>query len=70
MQLEQEHHEMDQRQQQGDQQQEQEQGHRRQRHGHQDAPQEFVPFKRDTESDEQRLRRQVREDEEKGKQQS
>jgi hypothetical protein len=29
-----------------------------------------VPFQRDTESDEQRLRRQVREDEERGKQQS
>ena len=60
---------MRQRQQQGNQQQEQEQGHRQQR-DEQDVPQEFVPSKRDAESDEQRLRRQVREDEERGKQQS
>jgi len=59
---------MHQRQQQGNQQQEQEQGHRQQQQGEQDAPQEFVPVKRDTESDEQKLRRQVREDEERGKQ--
>ena len=61
---------MDQHQHQGDQQQEQEQGHRQQRHGNQHGPQEFVPFRRDTESHEQRLRRQVREDEERGKQRS
>ena len=61
---------MHQLQRQGNQQQEQEQGHRQQQQGEQDAPQEFVPFQRDTESDEQRLRRQVREDEERGKQQS
>jgi hypothetical protein len=58
---------MHQRQQQGNQQQEL---GRRQQQSEQDAPQEFVPFQRDTESHEQRLRRQVREDEERGKQQS
>ena len=61
---------MHQLQRQGNREQEQEQGSRQQKQGEHDAPQEFVPFRRDTESDEQRLRRQVREDEERGKQQS
>ena len=50
--------------------QEQEQGYRQPQQGEQHVPREFVPPKPGTESDEEELRRQVREDEEAGKQQT
>jgi hypothetical protein len=59
-----------QRQHQANQWQEQEQGHRQPQQAEQQVPQEFVPPKPGPESDEEKLRRQVREDEEAGKQQT
>lgn len=57
-----------QRQHQENQRQEQEQGHQQPHQREQTVPEGFVPSKRGTESDEERLRRQVLEDEEAGKQ--